>query len=92
MSGIEMELQALDKIIQGSLGIADEAIQRKADLKQGRLASEVYGRANAGLKTKLAYRLSRNKLIEMESKVLEATAADAPKIAPKKGAKKRIAA
>jgi hypothetical protein len=44
MSTISKELAALDAVIEGASALASEALQRKADLKQGKLASEAYGR------------------------------------------------
>jgi hypothetical protein len=70
MSTISKELAALDAVIEGATALAAEALQRKADLKQGKLASEAYGRVNSAVKVRLESRLNQGRLIEIEAKVL----------------------
>ena len=45
-------------------------MNRKADLKQGKLASEAYGRVNTAVKVRLESRLNQGRLIEVEAKLL----------------------
>ena len=45
-------------------------MQRKADLKQGKLASEAYGRVNTAVKVRLESRLNQGRLIEVEAKLV----------------------
>jgi len=71
MIDLSMEMDALDAIIIGANQLTKEALERKADIKQGRLASELMGRSNGALKIKLDYRLNMLRLIEMNAKVLE---------------------
>lgn len=68
---IARELAALDAVIDGASTLAAEAIARKADIKQGRLASEAYGRINAAVKSRLDARLNQMRLIEIEAKLIE---------------------
>lgn len=71
MSTISKELSALDAVIEGASALAAEALSRKADLKQGKLASEAYGRVNSAVKVRLESRLNQGRLIEVEAKVVE---------------------
>jgi len=73
MSTISKELAALDAVIEGASALAAEALQRKADLKQGKLASEAYGRVNSAVKVRLESRLNQGRLIEVEAKLVQAT-------------------
>jgi hypothetical protein len=70
MSAISKELAALDAVIEGATALANEALNRKADLKQGKLASETYGRINTAVKVRLESRLNQGKLIEIEAKLV----------------------
>jgi hypothetical protein len=70
MSIIAKELAALDAVIEGASALAQEALERKADLKQGRLASESYGRVNTAVKVRLESRLNQGRLIEIEAKLI----------------------
>lgn len=45
-------------------------MDRKADLKQGKLASEAYGRVNSAVKVRLESRLNQGRLIEVEAKLI----------------------
>jgi hypothetical protein len=74
-----MELDALDSIIKGAGRLAKEAAERTADLKQARVESEAYGRANSALKTKLSYRLNSLRIIELEARLVEGKTQDEPK-------------
>ena len=71
MSIISKELAALDAVIEGASALAAEALARKADLKQGKLASESYGRVNTAVKVRLESRLNQGRLIEVEAKLIE---------------------
>lgn len=71
MSAISKELAALDAVIEGATQLATEALNRKADIKQGRLASEAYGRLNTAVKVRLESRLNQGRLIEVEAKLIE---------------------
>lgn len=71
MSAISKELAALDAVIEGASALAAEALARKADLKQGKLASESYGRINTAVKVRLESRLNHGRLIEVEAKLIE---------------------
>lgn len=73
MGAISKELAALDAVIEGATALAAEALQRKADLKQGKLASEAYGRINSAVKVRLESRLNQGRLIEVEAKLIETT-------------------
>lgn len=75
MSTISKELSALDAVIEGASALAAEALNRKADLKQGKLASEAYGRVNTAVKVRIESRLNQGRLIEVEAKVVEHTQA-----------------
>jgi hypothetical protein len=68
---IEKEMNALEAVIDGGISLMKEALERKADIKQGRLASEVMGRVNGATKNRLEYRLNRQKLVEMEARMIE---------------------
>jgi len=72
----ELEMNALDAIIAGGMQLTKEAMERKADIKQGRLASESMGRVNAACKTKLDYHLNRMRLAEIDRKFIEQEKAD----------------
>lgn len=50
--------------------MAQEAMMRKADLKQGKLASEAFGRVNTAVKVRLESRLNAGRLIEIEAKLI----------------------
>jgi hypothetical protein len=76
MSAISKELAALDAVIEGASALAQEALNRKADLKQGKLASELFGRVNTGVKVRLESRLNQGRLIEIEAKLIEGKAAE----------------
>jgi hypothetical protein len=71
MSTISKELAALDAVIEGASALASEALQRKADLKQGKLASEAYGRVNNAIKLRLESRLNQGRIVEVEAKLIE---------------------
>ena len=71
MSTISKELAALDAVIEGATALAQEAMQRQADLKQGKLASEAYGRINNAVKVRLESRLNQGRLIEVEARLIE---------------------
>ena len=71
MKIINKELAALDAVIEGASALASEALARKADLKQGKLASEAYGRVNTAIKVRLESRLNQGRLIEVEAKLIE---------------------
>ncbi len=71
MSAISKELAALDAVLEGATALAQEAMQRKADLKQGRLASEAFGRMNTAVKVRLESRLNQGRLIEIEAKLID---------------------
>lgn len=71
MSVISKELAALDAVIEGASALAQEALARKADLKQGKLASEAYGRVNTAVKVRLESRLNQGRIIEVEAKLIE---------------------
>jgi hypothetical protein len=58
-------------VIEGASALAQEALARKADLKQGKLASETYGRINTAVKVRLESRLNSGRLIEVEAKLIE---------------------
>ena len=66
-----MEMNALEAVITGGTRLAKEALERKADIKQGRLASEAMGRVNGAAKIRLEYRLNSQRLAEIESKLVE---------------------
>jgi hypothetical protein len=86
MSAISKELAALDAVIEGASALAQEAIARKADLKQGKLASEAFGRVNTAVKVRLESRLNQGRLIEIEAKLVNADAQTArPEIASQTG-------
>lgn len=70
MSVIGKELAALDAVIEGATALAQEAMGRKADLKQGRIASEAFGRINTAVKVRLESRLNQGRLIEVEAKLI----------------------
>jgi len=74
MSTISKELAALDAVIEGASALAAEALQRKADLKQGKLASEAFGRVNTAVKVRLESRLNQGRLVEVEAKLIQAGA------------------
>lgn len=59
-------------MIEGASALAAEALARKADLKQGKLASEAYGRLNTAVKVRLESRLNQGRLIEVEAKLIDA--------------------
>jgi hypothetical protein len=69
---ISKEIRALDIIIDGASELALEAFAKKADLKQGKLASEASGRVINAVKARLDGRLNQNRLIEIEAKLIEA--------------------
>ena len=71
MGIINKELAALDAVIEGASALAQEALARKADLKQGKLASETMGRINTAVKVRLESRLNQGRLIEVEAKLIE---------------------
>lgn len=71
MSAISKELAALDAVIEGATALAQEAMHRKADLKQGKLASEAYGRVNTAVKVRVESRLNQGRLIEIEAKLID---------------------
>ena len=77
MSVISKELAALDAVIEGASALAKEALDRKADLKQGKLASEAYGRVNSAVKVRLESRLNQGRLIEVEAKLINHERSDA---------------
>lgn len=81
------EMNALSNVLKVGQQVMLEAAERKADLKQGRLASEACGRVVAATKTMLEYRLAAPKLAEIEAKLING-AASAPRksIAKKKAA------
>lgn len=54
---ISEELAALDAVIEGASALAKEAMDRKADLKQGKLASKSFGRTTAEVRARLKSRL-----------------------------------
>ena len=74
MGVISKELAALDAVIEGAAALAAEALARKADLKQGKLASEAYGRVNTAVKVRLESRLNQGRLIEVEAKLIDVSA------------------
>jgi hypothetical protein len=76
MNRTEQAMNALDTVMDAGQKIVTEAIERRADLKQGRLASEACGRVIAATKASLEYRLAAPKLAEIEAKNI-----DAPKLA-----------
>lgn len=53
--------------------ITKEALERVADVKQGRLASEAMGRVTSATKTRLEYRLNKPRLDEIEAKLIQGT-------------------
>jgi len=71
MSVISKELAALDAVIEGAQALAQEALKRKADLKQGQLAIAAYGRVNTAVKIRLESRLNQARLIEVEAKLID---------------------
>lgn len=75
MSTISKELAALDAVIEGASALAAEALQRKADLKQGKLASEAFGRVNTAVKVRLESRLNQGRLVEVEAKLIQSNGA-----------------
>jgi hypothetical protein len=72
MNRTERAMNALDTVMNAGRQLITEAMDRKADIKQGRLASEACGRVNAAVKVELEYRLSALKLLEIEAKEIEA--------------------
>lgn len=66
-------------MIEGASALAAEAIGRKADLKQGKLASEAFGRVNTAVKVRLESRLNQGRLIEIEAKLIDANKQEEPK-------------
>ena len=68
---INLEMTALEAVITGGSQLAKEALERKADIKQGRLASEAMGRINGATKIRLEYRLNRQRLAEIEARLVE---------------------
>jgi phage shock protein A len=68
----KLEMDALEAVIRGGTQLAAEALERKADVKQGRLASEAMGRVNGATKIRLEYRLNQLRLAEIEAKLVEA--------------------
>ena len=86
MSVISKELAALDAVIQGASALASEAMARTADLKQGKLASEAFGRINAAVKVRLDSRLNQGRLTEIEAKLINAPSAAPPKQLKRKAA------
>lgn len=83
MGIINKELAALDAVIEGASALAAEALARKADLKQGKLASEAYGRVNSAVKVRLESRLNQGRLIEVEAKIIDQTKALEDKVEAK---------
>jgi hypothetical protein len=79
MSAISKELAALDAVIEGASALAAEALARKADLKQGKLASESFGRVNTAVKVRLESRLNHGRLIEVEAKLIDHQSNTEPK-------------
>jgi hypothetical protein len=79
MSAISKELAALDAVIEGASALAAEALARKADLKQGKLASESFGRVNTAVKVRLESRLNHGRLIEVEAKLIDHQSSTEPK-------------
>lgn len=71
MLTIGKEVTALDAVIDGALALAAEARASKADLKQGKLASEAYGRINAAVKIRLDARMNEGRLIELEARMVD---------------------
>lgn len=68
---ISKELAALDAVIEGASALAAEALARKADLKQGKLTSELYGRMNNAIRLRLESRLNQGRIVELEAKLIE---------------------
>lgn len=73
MADITMEMDALEAVIKNGMQLTKEALDRTADVKQGRLASEAMGRINSATKTRLEYRLNKLRLDEIEAKLVEGT-------------------
>jgi hypothetical protein len=86
MSTIGKELAALDAVIEGASALAQEALDRKADLKQGKLASEAFGRVNTAVKVRIESRLNQGRLIEVEAKLINAHSGRRPKQVGRKAA------
>lgn len=86
MSAISKELAALDAVIEGASALAAEALSRKADLKQGKLASESFGRVNAAVKVRLESRLNQGRLVEIEAKLIDVNKEKQKVITAKKAA------
>ena len=66
----ETARQALAAVVENGLALIGEARAKTADLKQGRLQSEVSGRVIAATKIDLEYRLNAGKLIDIEAKLI----------------------
>jgi hypothetical protein len=73
MSNISKEIAALDKIIDGAADFAERALRGNANIKQGRLAADMYARINSAIKNRLEHRLNQGKLGEIESQMIEHT-------------------
>lgn len=86
MSAISKELAALDAVIEGASALAAEALSRKADLKQGKLASESFGRVNTAVKVRLESRLNQGRLVEIEAKLIDVNKEKQKAIPAKKAA------
>lgn len=77
---VDTTIDALDAIIALSTKIATEAVDRKSDLKQGRIAVDACGQANAAIKNKILYRINRERIAASEAKLINGTAiAEQPK-------------
>ena len=71
MNIIAKEIAALDEVLEKGTALVKEAMERKADIKQGRLASEGLGRINTAVKVRIEARLSQLKLIDIEAKMVD---------------------
>lgn len=71
MSNISKEIAALDAIIDGAAEFAKRALEGNANIKQGRLAADMFARGNSAIKNRLEQRLSQGKLAELEAQTIE---------------------
>jgi hypothetical protein len=72
MSTISKEIAALDAVIDGSMTVAEQAMNGKADLKQANLALRAYSRINTAVDIRLESRLNQGRLLEIEAKLINA--------------------
>ena len=89
---ISKEILALDAVIEGASELAREAFAKKADLKQGKLASEACGRVIGAVRTRLEARLNQGRLFELEAKIIDNEDTSNPEIVAPHGKSQEHAA